>query len=67
MNLKHMSVSQWKKNLEKGDYFINITKSSKSNDLQKKCSSDSCDKISFLLLTVVKVMIPLKRDSDVKG
>ena len=58
MNLKHMSVSQWKKNLEKGDYFISITKSSKSNDPQNWCSSDSCDKISFLLFTSCKSSDP---------
>ena len=59
-----MSVSQWKKNLEKGDYFINITKSSQNNNPQNWCSSDFYDKISSLWFTnYYKSNDPLRRDS----
>lgn len=61
MNLKHMSVSQWKKNLEKGDYFINITKSNKTKTTTLKIDAPLTFMIKFPRFDspiIIKVMIP---------
>ena len=60
MNLKHMSVSQWKKNLEKGDYFINITKSNKTKTTTLKIDTPLTFMIKFPRCDspiIIKVMI----------